>query len=78
MRLLRWSGTSPNTGTTYENEGAVQLEDDRGQQVSAEAAGAAAELELWLWGRRPDGAVSVTGDNAVARRLWDLAREATQ
>ncbi len=36
--------------------------------VSAEPS----ELLLWLWGRRPDAAVTVTGDPAAAAALRDL------
>ena len=42
--------------------------------VSAEPS----ELLLWLWGRRPDSAVTITGDPAAAAALRDLLVLATQ
>ena len=42
--------------------------------VSAEPS----ELLLWLWGRRPDPAVTITGDRTAAAALRDLLVLATQ
>lgn len=76
LQLLRWSGTSPTTGTTYVDEDAVALVE--GAVPTAEVVGPAVELDLWLWGRRPADALVISGDAGAIRRLWDMARESTQ
>lgn len=76
LRVLRWQGTSPTTGTTYVDEDAVQVEP--GAEPTAEVAGPAVELDLWLWGRRPADALVTSGDADAIRRLWQMARESTQ
>lgn len=40
-------------------------------------SGEPSELLLWLWGRRPDGAVSIAGEPAAAAALRDLLAIAT-
>lgn len=59
LRLGSWKGTSPNTGTVYD-EAAVEVVDavDAGTTVR----GTAADLDRWLWGRGPRSALSVDGD----------------
>jgi uncharacterized protein (TIGR03083 family) len=46
--------------------------------ADATAAGAAADLLLWLWGRRPADPLELTGDPALVPRVRELAAEATQ
>ncbi len=50
------------------------------QTHSAQAtiSGEPSELLLWLWGRRPDAAVSIAGDPEAAAALRDLLSIATQ
>ena len=70
------AGTSPNTGTTYTDEPALMRDDaaEPGAVISAPAI----ELDLWLWGRRPDEVVTVTGDVSLSRRLREVAQDSTQ
>ncbi len=81
LRFGRMSGTSPATGTVYSEEPMVECVNDLGDvdpEPDAVLAAPAAELDLWLWGRRPDHVVTVTGEVTLARRLRELARDATQ
>jgi MDMPI C-terminal domain/Mycothiol maleylpyruvate isomerase N-terminal domain len=46
--------------------------------ADASAAGGAADLLLWLWGRGPADPLGRTGDPALVPRVRELAAEATQ
>jgi uncharacterized protein (TIGR03083 family) len=46
--------------------------------ADASAAGGAADLLLWLWGRGPADPLDRTGDPALVPRVRELAAEATQ
>jgi uncharacterized protein (TIGR03083 family) len=46
--------------------------------ADATAAGRAADLLLWLWGRGPADPLERTGDPALVPRIRELAAEATQ
>jgi uncharacterized protein (TIGR03083 family) len=46
--------------------------------ADATAAGGAADLLLWLWGRGPADPLERTGDPALVPRVRELAAEATQ
>jgi len=47
-------------------------------KADATAAGGAADLLLWLWGRGPADPLERTGDPALVPRVRELAAEATQ
>lgn len=47
-------------------------------QADAHVTAAPSDLLLWLWGRRPESAVTLTGDLDVARRLRQRLALATQ
>ena len=79
----RFSGTSPTTGTSYDDPcaelvGGAPWEGDD-EDVRATVSGPAWDLELWLWGR-VDGRTrwSGTGDPGVAERLRAVIVESTQ
>lgn len=76
LRFGRMAGTSPNTGTTYTDEPALKRDDaaEPGAVISAPAI----ELDLWLWGRRPDHVITVSGDASLSRRLREVAQDSTQ
>jgi len=59
-----------------EPEQIVLVRDAAPGQVTV--SGEPSELLLWLWGRRPDAAVSIVGDPAAAAALRDLLSVATQ
>jgi uncharacterized protein (TIGR03083 family) len=72
----RFVGTSPSSGTHYDADAVTVGRDavDPDTMVRAPAA----DLDLWLWGRRPLEAVDVVGAVSQARRLRQLAAESTQ
>jgi uncharacterized protein (TIGR03083 family) len=52
--------------------------DQEGGDSDAQLTGAPSDVLLWLWGRRPDSAVDITGDQATAARLRQRLMLATQ
>lgn len=48
------------------------------QAPDATVTGDPAAVYLWLWGRLPDRAISITGDLDAAAQLWSLLRLATR
>ena len=76
-QLGRFTGTSPNTGTTHDLD-AMELVDVAGASVSATISAPAAELDLWLWGRGDPGRLHIAGDRRVAERIRRQAAEGTQ
>ena len=63
VQVGHWSGTSPNTGTTYTDEQMLLLVD--AGEPSFEITGAAADLDAWIWNRPPRREISRTGDAAA-------------
>jgi len=72
----RMAGTSPNSGTTYDIDAAVVV--DEVHQPDTIISGSPGKLDLWLWGRAPLVAVEVQGDQGLAGLLREMAAEATQ
>jgi uncharacterized protein (TIGR03083 family) len=56
---------------------ATRVEEGPGPS-DGEVCGDASELYLWLWGRRPDEAVTIEGDGEVVRALRERLAGATQ
>ena len=78
----RFHGTSPTTGTTYDEECAELVggapwegEDD---DVTATVSGSAWDLELWLWGRGPRTGWTLEGTRRRSDRLRTVIVESTQ
>ncbi len=71
----RFTGTSPNTGTTYDTD-ALMVEPT--ETPDAVLRGTAWDLDLWLWGRGPLAPITITGDRSFAERLRTMAAENTQ
>jgi hypothetical protein len=69
----RMTGTSPHTGTTYDLVAMEVLPEVT--DPDTEIAGAAFELDRWLWGR--GGAVTVRGNRADPDRLRSVIVEST-
>ena len=63
LQIGHWSGTSPNTGTTYTDETMLFLVD--AGEPAFEITGTAADLDVWIWNRPPRRAISRTGDTAA-------------
>lgn len=75
LELGRFSGTSPNSGTTYDEE-AVRLVPARA--VETTVRGTAEDVDRWLWGRGSLDALSISGDPAGAALVRSAAAHATQ
>lgn len=73
VRLGRLSGTSPNTGITYTDEGTVTVVDSG--DPSFEITGTARDLDAWLWNRPALGEITRTGD---AERFEAIVRTGVQ
>lgn len=70
LRLGRWTGTSPNTGTSYD-EAICEVAEAEGFVADASVRGRAADLDAWVWGRADAGALTIEGD----RELFDALQE---
>jgi uncharacterized protein (TIGR03083 family) len=69
LRLGRFRGTSPNSGTTYD-EDTFEVDDaSPGAAAAFVVAGSARDLDAWLWGRPTIGEVVVTGEGSASARL---------
>lgn len=72
LRLGVFAGTSPDTGTTYaddEDFHVVAGPEDPDVEPDVVVDGPAAALDLWLWHRGDDAAISVAGDRDVHGRF---------
>lgn len=76
VRLLSWSGTSPRTGRTFEDEAGIDFE---GTDVEPKAVirGPGDALDLFLWGRGSADGLVVDGHPSVLLYLRDLAAAST-
>jgi uncharacterized protein (TIGR03083 family) len=77
LELLQWSGTSPNTGSTYTDEGAARVVEPSGPPA-ATVRGSAWALHRWLWGRGDATELRIDGDRTAADRLRSIIAESTQ
>ncbi len=73
--LGRFRGTSPNTGTNYD-EPALRLEDVT--EPATLISGQASDLDRWLWGRGPLDPITVTGDPEIPSFVRGAAAAGTQ
>jgi uncharacterized protein (TIGR03083 family) len=76
LEFGRFTGTSPDSGTTYDEDDA-RVSDDGGD-ADAIVTGLASDLYLWLWGRASESDLEITGDRSLAPRLRAIAVGATQ
>jgi hypothetical protein len=76
MEVGRFTGTSPHSGTTYD-DAALRLVDSV-ETPDATLRAAAADLDLWLWGRGSIDAISVEGDASIADHMREAAADATR
>jgi uncharacterized protein (TIGR03083 family) len=76
VELGAFSGTDPDSGTTYADEDDIALVDD-GADPLATITGTAADLDTWLWKRDPallpgtgaDDRIRVDGDRIACEKL---------
>ena len=69
MRLGRFSGTDPESGTTYHDEEDISVVPDDGTEPDVVVTGPAAALDAWLWRRGDDSGITMAGDEGVYTRL---------
>jgi uncharacterized protein (TIGR03083 family) len=62
LRVNHWSGTSRNTGRTYDDEPYLVVEHRDGFEPDVTVQAPAADLDAWLWGRAEDHVLTVHGD----------------
>ena len=75
IRSGNYSGTTRN-GRVLERVPAVLVEPEL-SEWDCEVSGAAAALDLWLWGRGPSTVLEISGDESLAERLREVAANAT-
>ena len=76
LGLGRMTGTSPDSGTTYDLAAFELLAGLDDPTATIEAA--SLDLLLWMWGRRSSELLTVTGDTDLATRLRAAIAESTQ
>jgi uncharacterized protein (TIGR03083 family) len=77
LRFLSWSGTSPNSGRTFEDEPGIEF-DDGSHKPDAVIRGSSDALDLFLWGRGSADGLTVDGHPSVLLYLRDLAAASTK
>jgi len=75
LRFITWSGTGPESGTDYRDEPGLIFE-AVGQPTTV-IRGPAGDLDLFLWGRGPKEALTITGDDSSVDTLRAIAAAAT-
>ncbi|MDH3499567.1 MAG: maleylpyruvate isomerase family mycothiol-dependent enzyme [Acidimicrobiia bacterium] len=76
LEFGRFTGTSPNTNTTYDLDAASVIELDA-IHPQMELRGSAEALNLWLWGRATSDSLDISGDADLVDRLRVLAAAST-
>jgi uncharacterized protein (TIGR03083 family) len=64
-----FSGTDPESGTTYTDEEDIAVVPDDGTEPDVLVTGEAGALNAWLWRRRDDSGITVAGDEGVYTRF---------
>jgi uncharacterized protein (TIGR03083 family) len=64
-----FSGTAPS-GTVYADEKDMHVVPDPGREADVVVSGPAGVLDAWLWHRRDDAGIDISGDTAA----WEHAR----
>lgn len=86
VRLGRFTGTSPSSGTSYDEPACELVEeptvgDRAAQDAAAQHAtlrGSAGDLSAWVWGRRDISHLTITGDRAAIADLTAVIEEGIQ
>jgi hypothetical protein len=75
--LGRFTGTSPNTGNTYD-EPAIELLDDTETAPTTTILGTAADLDLWLWNRGSEDRLQVDGSVELFERFKGVVAQGVE
>ncbi|MDH3753449.1 MAG: maleylpyruvate isomerase family mycothiol-dependent enzyme [Acidimicrobiia bacterium] len=78
LRFGRFTGVSPNTGISYDDEAFVVDDDVAPGTPGVVLRGPAGRLDAWLWGRGAATDLSVDGDSAVFDRLAAIVAEGVE
>jgi uncharacterized protein (TIGR03083 family) len=78
VSIGRFRGTSPASGTSYDDPTLEVAESDDGREVAATISGAAADVDCVLWNRPPVGTVTRSGDESVLAAFDALVAEGVQ
>jgi hypothetical protein len=70
--LGRFTGTDPDSGTSYDEDAISVTAADPEGSARATVTGTAEDLDAWLWHRRDGSALSITGDRDVIARLQSV------
>jgi uncharacterized protein (TIGR03083 family) len=74
LSFVRVTGTSPTSGTSYDEPAVVVSDGGTGGEPAASVRAPAAVVDRWLWGRGDTG-VDRAGDPTVLARLDELIAE---
>ena len=74
----RFRGTSPTSGTAYDDPTLSVSDADDGREVAVTIAGTAADVDCYLWNRPPAGTVTRAGDERVLAAFEALVAEGVQ
>jgi uncharacterized protein (TIGR03083 family) len=77
LQLGKFSGTSPNTGKVYDND-IIRVVEQPDGPPDVVVSGPAADLDQWLFGRRPADPLAITGDQAAFSRLAAIVAAGVQ
>ncbi|MDJ0953858.1 MAG: maleylpyruvate isomerase family mycothiol-dependent enzyme [Acidimicrobiia bacterium] len=77
IALGRFSGTSPQTGTSYDDP-SIRLLATPPDRATVSVTAPAPDLDLWLWGRRELDPATITGDASAAAAVRAAAVAVTQ
>ena len=69
VALGRFTGTDPETGTSYDEDDISVRAADPGATAAVTITGTAEDLDAWLWHRRDASGLKVEGDQQAFERL---------
>jgi uncharacterized protein (TIGR03083 family) len=69
VTMGKFSGTDPDSGTTYDEAGVHVGDTDHGGDVAATLTGSAADLDSWLWRRPTVVPLDRSGDQGLLDRF---------
>ena len=78
VTIGRFRGTSPTSGTIYDDPTLDVAASDDGREVAATISGTAADVDCVLWNRPPVGTVTRSGDERVLAAFDALVAEGVQ